>query len=243
MYHAEITDRYIEPPNVKEFTYNELLRDTPLPDSVVPIVYPGEDSDGKTVFVRPSQSKTYAQLAIYNELSYKSTTPGLYLVDQVPPNTNVDLYTRYRTQILISLFARGLGCFDELKPIKAGDFFWLVGTESYKLNGVTYEPADTIVFTQDCPVGTPVTESMFKQMKNFKMIKTTYGKERGYKELRIVQQTLYIPSIDSYWKYNEIESNKATNTYDVLTVYLPKHPTFGYGMWYEPVLRFFPIYS
>lgn len=243
MYIAEITERFIEPPNVKEFTYNELLRDAPLEGAVTPIVYPGEDTDGKVTYVRPSVGELYAQLSVYDTLSYKSTTPGLYLIDQVPANTNEPVNVRYRTQMPLYLLNRGWNCFDDLKPIRKGDYFWLVGTESYKIDGVLYEPADILLFKEDCDVGVDVTPQMLKHTKNFKLLKSSYGKERGYKELRILKQTLYIPAVDSYCKYNKIDSVKLSNAYDVLTLYLPKQPVDAEGIWFEPTLRFYPKYS
>ena len=88
MYSVSYEDNFIEPMNVKEFTYDELLRDVPLPNSVLPKVYPFENTDGKITFVKPCLNKTYAQMAVYDSLTYKSTTSGFFLVDQIPTKTN-----------------------------------------------------------------------------------------------------------------------------------------------------------
>ena len=235
MFSIEITDSFRETPNIKEFAYNEHLRDYPLEGSVLPVVYPGEDEDGKITFVKPVNSEVYAQLSVYNNLTYKSTTSGFFMLDQIPANTNVSILTNYRVKFQTEfLISKGIACLEDYRPINRGDYFWLVGNSVCKIDDDIYEPSDIIVFTDDCDINTNVTRSMFKHTKNFTVLKTTYGKERGFKELRPKSQTLYIPQIDSYWKYNKIEIKRETSTYDLLTINLPQECLF------EPTLRFFP---
>ena len=237
MYSVSYEDNFIEPMNVKEFTYDELLRDVPLPNSVLPKVYPFENTDGKITFVKPCLNKTYAQMAVYDSLTYKSTTSGFFLVDQIPANTNSPFKTTYQSKLLINtLAATGLKYMNTYRPLKKGDYFYIIGDQNFTIDGVLFEPSDIIVFTQDCDVDTDVDFSMFKQMKSFKLLKTSYGKKRGYKELKILKQTLYTTSIDSYWKYNRINVQRISNAYDVVTLLLPK------DFWYTPTLRFFPTF-
>ena len=66
MYSVSYEDNFIEPMNVKEFTYDELLRDVPLPNSVLPKVYPFENTDGKITFVNLLQllNKFFAKFIV-----------------------------------------------------------------------------------------------------------------------------------------------------------------------------------
>ena len=237
MYSIEITGTFRETPNIKEFTYNELLRDYPIDGSVLPIVYPGENEDGKITFVKPSVSGIYAQMAVYDKVTYKSTTSGFYLLDSIPAHTDIPVITNYRTKIQTELLvSKGLACLNQYRPISKGDYFWLIGSVNCKIDGDMFEPSDIIVFTEDCDTYTEITSDMFKHTKNFTVIKTTYGKERGFKELRPLTQTLYIPQIDSYWKYNKIDTTRAASSFDLLTINMPKSCIF------EPTLRFIPTF-
>ena len=237
MYSVSYEDNFIEPMNVKEFTYDTQLRDVPLPNSVLPKVYPFENTDGKITFVEPNFNKTYAQMSVYDSLTYKSTTSGFFLVDQIPSNTNTPFKTTYHSKVTINtLAAVGFKYLNTYRPWKKGDYFCITGSQSFTVDNVLFEPSDIIVFMQDCGVDTDVTYGMLKHMKSFKLLKTSYGKKKGYKDLKILKQTLYTPSIDSYWKYNRINVKKVSNAYDVVTLILPK------DYWYVPTLRFFPTF-
>lgn len=66
--------------------------------------------------------------------------------------------------------------------------------------------------------------------EGFKLMKTSYGYVKGYKEKQIIKQEIYRPKDISEAFYNKV----SVTADDILTIILPS------GNWEFPSLRFFP---
>ena len=92
----------------------------------------------------------------------KALTPasGKALVDDVI-NTRLTNAVIYRGEWAITTSTNDYSGLDSFKPIKIGDYFRITGTGPVTIDGVEYNPQDSIVFKQNVAVGTTITNSMF----------------------------------------------------------------------------------
>lgn len=115
------------------------------------------DAQGALETIRATNNE-----AIAGTDTNKALTPasGKALVDDVI-NTRLTNAVIYRGEWAITTSTTDYSGLDSFKPIKIGDYFRITGTGTATIEGVEYNPQDSIVFKQNVAVGTTITKSMF----------------------------------------------------------------------------------
>ena len=105
----------------------------------------------------------------------KALTPasGKALVDDVI-NTRLTNVVVYRGEWAITTSTTDYSGLNSYRPIKAGDYFRVTGTGPATIDGVEYNPNDSIIFNQACSATTTITTAMIDHQDHTDASDTVY---------------------------------------------------------------------
>ena len=128
------------------------------------------DSSGNLETIRASNAE-----AISGSDTNKALTPasGMALVvDQI--NQHLTNALIYRGSWVITPSTTDYSGLNSYRPIKAGDYFRITGTGPATIDGVEYNPNDSIIFNQACSDTTTITTAMIDHQDHTDSSDTVY---------------------------------------------------------------------
>ena len=131
------------------------------------------DAQGALETIRATNNE-----AIAGTDTNKALTPasGKALVDDVV-NARLTNALIYRGEWAITTSTTDYSGLNSFRPIKAGDYFRITGTGPATIDGVEYNPQDSIIFKQAVSATTTITNSMFDHLDHTDSSDTVYLNE------------------------------------------------------------------